>query len=178
MFFKEVIWCNHNTFITLDNDLMFKMIFFSKKKYKKYNILKILFHLPFVVVVTVLSFLVIKFTNSCSRFFKNSNRSFKFLFITLIYFYYIDIDIVCLIFFFILVSFKSKISSSSYEILFRIILFYAIKLLFMYYWLIFFLPLEFFMKSCYKLSSFIWRALLSFETIRKFFYAISRAFLN
>lgn len=140
------------------------------KYIKKYSL-----HLPFVVVLAVLSFLVIKFTNYCSRVFKNSNRSFKFLFITLIYFYYMDIDIVCLIFFFMLVSFRSKISSYSSDILFLIILFYAIKLLFMYYWFMFFLPLEFLMKSCSKLSSFICKALLSFETIRKFFYAISRA---
>lgn len=128
--------------------------------------------------VSFASFLLIMLTSYTSLFFKKSNLSFKFLFITRIYFYSIDIAIVCLRFFFIWAYFRSKISSSSSEILPRIILFSATRLLFMYSWLMFFFPVEFLMKSCSRLSNLICRALLSLDTIRKFFYAISRAFLS
>lgn len=110
--------------------------------------------------------LLIIVTSSCSLFFKKSNLSFKFLFITRIYFYYIDIDIACFILFLIFAYFKSNISSSNSVILLRIILFSAIRLLFMYSWLMFFFPFEFLIKSCSRLSSFICNALLSLETIK------------
>ena len=130
--------------------------------YKKYKISFNISHL----------FLLSMPISSISLFFRNSIRSFRFLFITRAYFSYIPIAIVFFNYFLIFASFSSQISSSISLIFVLIILFSPIRLIFMYSWLMFFLPVEFFMKSCSRFQSFICKALLSLATMRQFFSAI------